>query len=201
MTQFWTTKGTITGHFAYICTSTTGFITNVYGPNKATEKLQFIEDLNHCATLTSRSHWIIGGDYNMIKSLAKKKGSICRLGPESLAFTQMIDKLNLIDLDPTNGCVTWNNKRGGKNQIARRLDCFLITERTLLEGWNIESTIMQLFSSDHWPINLNINLQTPATNRPFRFEKFWLKHPNFMAKVKQWWQETEHFSGTIMYRF
>jgi exonuclease III len=70
----------------------------------------------------------------MIKSLAKKKGGICILEPESLAFTQMIDNLKLIDLEPTNGCFTWNNKRGGKNQIASRLDHFLITEHALLEG-------------------------------------------------------------------
>ena len=127
----------------------------------------------------------------MIKSLAEKKGGIRKLEPESLAFTQMIDNLNLIDLEPTNGCFTWNNKRGGKNQLAYRLDRFLITEYTLLEGWNIESTIMPIFSSDNWPINLNIDLQTPINNRLFRFEKFWLKHPNFMAKIEQWWQETE----------
>ena len=116
MRQFWVTKGTITGHFAYIGTSTTGFVTNVYGPHKTLEKMQFIADPNHYATLTSGNHWIIGGDYNMIKSFAEKKGGICRLEPKTLSFTQMIDNLNLIDLEPTNGCFTWNNKRGGKHQ-------------------------------------------------------------------------------------
>ena len=120
----------------------------------------------------------------MIKTLAEKKGGIYRLEPESLAFTQMIDNLNLIDLDPISGRFTWNNKRGNKNQIASRLDHFLITEHTLLEGWNIESTNMPLFNSDHWPINLNIDLQTPIMNRPFLFEKLWVKHPSFMAKIK-----------------
>ena len=149
MTLFWTTKGTITGRFTYIGTSTTGFVTNVYGQHKKTEKPQFLDDLNHCATLTSGNHWIIGGDYNMIKSLAKKKGGIRRLELESLSFTQMNDNLNLIDLDPTNGCFTWNNKRGGKNQIPCILHCFLITEHTHLEGWNIESTTMPILNSDH----------------------------------------------------
>ena len=87
MNQFWTTKGTITGHFAYIVTSTIGFITNVYGLHKTLEKLQFIVDLNLCATLTMGNHWIIGGDYNMIKSLEEKKGGIHRLEADNLAFT------------------------------------------------------------------------------------------------------------------
>ena len=70
----------------------------------------------------------------MIKSLEEKKGGIYRLEPDNLAFTQMIDNLNLIDLDPTNGRFTWNNKRGGTHQIACRLDHFLIIKHTLLEG-------------------------------------------------------------------
>ena len=85
----------------------------------------------------------------MIKSLEKYKGGIHRLEPDILAFSQMIDNLNIIDLDPNDGCFTWNNKRGGTHQIACRLDRFLITEHIVLEGWNIESTIIPTFSSDH----------------------------------------------------
>lgn len=113
----------------------------------------------------------------------------------------MIDCLNLIDMEPVNDKFTWNNKRGSKSQIASRLDRFLITEHTLLEGWSIEPTIMPIFISYHWPVCLDIDLHTPTMNRPFHFEKFWLKHPNFMTKVKQWWQEMKHIGGMIMYRF
>lgn len=137
----------------------------------------------------------------MIKSLEEKKGGIFRLEADSLAFTQIIDNLNLIDLEPINGFFSWNNKLGGMHQIGCRLDCFLITQHTLLEGWNIESSIIPTTNSDHWMINLSIDLQTLPNNRPFRFEKFWLKHPNFMNNIKEWWQESQIVSGIVMYRF
>lgn len=73
MTQLWTTKGTIIGNFDYFGTSVIGYVTNVYRSHQTTEKLQLIDDLNHCATLTTGSHWIVGGNYKMIKSLEEKK--------------------------------------------------------------------------------------------------------------------------------
>lgn len=96
------TRGTITGHFAYIGSATTGFDTNIYGPHRVPEKIEFIADLNHYATLATWNHWIIGGDYNMIKSLEEKKGGIRQLDTDSIAFTEMIDNLNLIDLEHIN---------------------------------------------------------------------------------------------------
>ena len=52
MVQFWETKRTIIARFTYIGTTTTGFVTNVYGPHTISEKLQFIADLNNFANLT-----------------------------------------------------------------------------------------------------------------------------------------------------
>ena len=74
MVQFWVTKRTIKTRFTYIGTTTTGFVTNVYGSYTISEKLQFIADLNYFSNLTVGDHWIIDGDYNMIKSLEEKKG-------------------------------------------------------------------------------------------------------------------------------
>lgn len=58
----------------------------------------------------------------MITSLKEKKGGLCRLEIDSLAFCQLIQDLMLVDLETNNGIYTWNNKRGGKNKIASRLD-------------------------------------------------------------------------------
>lgn len=113
----------------------------------------------------------------------------------------MIENLKMIDIEPTNDLFTWNNRRGGMHQIACRLDHFLIMEHTLLEGWNIEASIIPAINSDHWLINMIIDLHTPTTNRLFRFEIFWLKHMDFTDKIKKWWEESRNIEGTIMYRF
>ena len=50
----------------------------------------------------------------------------------NLAFTQMIDNLKMIDIEPIKDLFTWNNRSGGTHQIDCRLDHFLIMEHTLL---------------------------------------------------------------------
>jgi hypothetical protein len=37
--------------------------------------------------------------------------------------------------------------------------------------------------------------------KPFRFEKFWLTHPDFQELSQQWWENAEIHHGTRMYRF
>jgi hypothetical protein len=37
--------------------------------------------------------------------------------------------------------------------------------------------------------------------KPFRFEKLWPRHPEFMQKVKEWWGETQEVYGKKMYQF
>ena len=36
---------------------------------------------------------------------------------------------------------------------------------------------------------------------PFRFEQFWLNHPNFRNKVHQWWEGVGEEEGNYMFKF
>ena len=67
----------------------------------------------------------------MITSLKNKKGDLCLLEIDSLAFCQLIQDLKLVDLETNNGIYTWNKKRVGKNQIASRLDRYLLFENLM----------------------------------------------------------------------
>jgi exonuclease III len=71
------------------------------------------------------------------------------LEQESLKFQELIDHLKLVDIENGNGTYTWTNKRSGHQQIACRLDCFLISETLLLEGPMVESNILPKVGSDH----------------------------------------------------
>jgi len=42
-------------------------------------------------------------------------------------FNEMISRLRLVDISTISGVYTWNNRRGEKNQIASRLDRFLVS--------------------------------------------------------------------------
>jgi len=54
----------------------------VYGPQRKDDKLKFTESLMYLGERHAGIPWIIGGDFNMIKSLSEKKGA-----PEPLIKT------------------------------------------------------------------------------------------------------------------
>eukprot|EP00253_Pinus_taeda_P025402 PITA_25402 len=106
----------------------------------------------------------------------------------------------LVDIQPRSGVYTWNNRRGGERQIASCLDKFLVCESLLLEGVIVDSDILPCGGSDHWSISLTARIQGTPRNKPFRFEKFWLEHPDFIQLVEKWWQEPVEIRGTKMYK-
>jgi len=46
-------------------------------------------------------------------------------------------------------------------------------------------------------------MDVPATpsKKPFRFEQFWLDHPDFQENIQDWWREVDVPHGSKMYRF
>jgi len=119
----------------------------------------------------------------------KKKGGLQREEPEIEKFRDIQAELKMIDIPTINGKYTWNNQRGGSNQIASRLDRFLATEHLLGKHIFYEATILPCLGSDHWPIKLEIAMNQQNQNRPFKFEAFWLRDPEFIEKMKTWWKE------------
>ena len=73
---FLTTNCTISAEFHILDTRIRGFISNVYGPPRADQKLAFLESLSDLKKLVQDKAWIIGGDFNLIRNLDEKKDSI-----------------------------------------------------------------------------------------------------------------------------
>ncbi len=110
----------------------TYLVTNVYGPQRIEDKLKFLDSLVDLRDRHTGIPWIMGGDFNMIRSLSKKKGGTKALGRDSLEFQTFIDNMELVDTDMNKGLFTWNNKRGGESHIASKLDIFIISEDIIL---------------------------------------------------------------------
>jgi hypothetical protein len=51
-------------------------LTNVYGHFQLARKPSFLEELRSLKALVGQEHWIISGDFNLIRSLEEKKGGI-----------------------------------------------------------------------------------------------------------------------------
>jgi exonuclease III len=201
MDTFYTTRWSITAAYRLIGSDKPGHLTTVYGPATPRDKQTFLESLNYLSSLNQHHNWIVGGDFNIIRSLEEKKGGSRRLDRDSDAFNNLIDDLSLVDLEAINGTHTWTNRRTGTHQIACKLDRFLVSEPTILDGTAVETTILNRTGSDHWPIQLWMEVPATPGKKPFRFEQFWLDHPDFQANIQGWWKEAEINHGTKMYRF
>eukprot|EP00253_Pinus_taeda_P012441 PITA_12441 len=192
---------------AYIATeiqitgnSDTYLCVNVYGPQRLDDKFLFLNSLQSLQSRYQASKIIIGGDFNMITSLLEKKEGLRKLNRDVGAFADFIESAKLVDVQPSSYSFTWNNRRGGEHLIASRLDRFLISESIVLECITVSSDILPSGGSDHWPISLEAAFLGIPRNKPFRFEKFWLQHPNFVNLLEQWWSEPLQVQGTKMFK-
>jgi len=201
MENFFTTRWSISAEYMLIGSNKSSFLTNVYGPASPRAKATFIRNLEGIETLTTSSRWILGGDFNMICNLDKKRGGIRRLEAESEHFQALIDKLGLIDLETQNGLYTWSTRRSRSQQVACHLGQFLISNSLLMDGLALEASVLDSPESCHWPIQLWLDILGSLGRKPFRFERFWLIHPNFQTMAPIWWKEATSPHGSKMYRF
>jgi len=177
--QGFSTPCTITMHYRAIELDKEGTIANAYGLQNNQDKDLFLKNLAYLGSLEEGKRWIIRGDFNMILTLEEKQGGKKRLEQDSAKFQELIENLRLVDIENSNGTYTWTNKISGHQQIACRLDCFLILETLLLEVPLVDSNILPKAGSYHWPVQLWVDTIATPKLKHFRFEIFWLSHPNF----------------------
>ena len=92
-----------------------------------------------------------------------------------------------MDIKPSLGKFTWNNKRTGPGHIAVRLDRFLVQDSFLLLGLNLSSKILPFGGSDHKPVLLEMVKDKNLGPIPFRFNPLWANHLKFLKIVVDAW--------------
>eukprot|EP00253_Pinus_taeda_P012543 PITA_12543 len=177
----------------------TYLVTNVYGPQRLDDKIKFIDSLVDLKSIFAGLPWVIGGDFNMIRSLSEKKGGTRALNKDSSAFQCFLENMKLVDIETNIGLCTWNNKRGGYSQVASKLDKFMISEELLLLDKEVIADILPFGGSDHWPIQMEIKGIGTPRNKPFRFENMWLSHLDFINNIEKWWVEDLQIQGSSMF--
>ena len=134
--------------FHILGTFVRGVIRNVYGPFQLARKPTFLKEMRALNTWIGRGHWVVGGDFNLIRSLDEKKGGIRSLNNISASFNDIIEDLHLVDVHTLNIFYTWQNKRSGPRHISSQVDQFLVSESVLMGEGEIGSIIMPMASSD-----------------------------------------------------
>lgn len=54
----------------------------------------------------------------------------------------------------------------------------------------VEAKILPALGSNHWPIRLEIDIKKNSCKKPFRFEAFWLRIPQFISRIEEWWTQS-----------
>ena len=199
MTNFISSRHILSACFHILGTSVRGVMTNVYGRFQLGRKPTYLEEMRSLSAWVGRDHWIIGGNFNLIRSLDEKKGGIRSLSSISASFNEAIEDLHLVDVQTPNGFYTWQNKRSGSKHIASHLDWFLVSELVLIGEGEIGAFVMPTTDSDHWLIFLEWGWLGEFVKRSFRFKKFWLTHPDFQCLIKEWWKGFSGPEGSRMY--
>ncbi|XP_059075377.1 uncharacterized protein LOC131875313 [Cryptomeria japonica] len=123
------------------------------------------------------------------------------LEPSSVLFQDSISRLHLVDIKPSNGLFTWNNRRVGENWIVERLDRFLVSCFWIGGGWSTNSEVLDWRGSDHWPIKLVSSSARVARSPSFKFQLMWLRDPSLQDLVADWWRKGRPAFGTAMFTF
>lgn len=144
-------------------------LTNVYAPSDIRGKIRLWDHIRYVRSSAPYFPWILGGDFNSILSLDKKRGGWPRLGPTSDLFQAQVDAISVIHVKPSNGVFTWNNRRSGQEAISERLDRFVVSCYCVGGGLITSSEILDWRGSDNWSIKLSSSLVAPPKNPSFRF--------------------------------
>ena len=116
---------------------------------------------------------------NVILSQDEKRGGSLVRDPIREIVDETIMEWDLMDVKPTSGKYTWNNRRIGPGHIAARLNRFLIQDTFLLMGLNLSSKILPFGGLDHKPILLEMVKEMNLGPIPFRFNPMWAKKTDF----------------------
>lgn len=123
--------------------------TNVYGPNIDSDRLEFWDELSTSRGYSS-SPWCMGGDFNVVHRMSKRKGCRRISGPMQ-RFSDWIDHMELIDLG--GATFTWSNMQDDPS--LARLDRFLVDARWLECFPQFVQRVVPFPISDHAPILLD----------------------------------------------
>ncbi|XP_057818148.2 uncharacterized protein LOC131031127 [Cryptomeria japonica] len=106
-----------------------------------------------------------------------------------------------LDVKPSNGIFTWNNRWSGEEVIFEWLDRFLVSYFWVGGGLVTISKILDWKGSNHWPIKFFASSFAAPKNLPFKFQLMWLWDSSLHELVAKWWREGGPSFGIAMYFF
>ncbi|XBH72101.1 hypothetical protein VPH35_099475 [Triticum aestivum] len=151
----------------------------VYGTSYNEFKLDFFAELHDIMDgLTYPA--LLGGDFNLVRSTADKNNGVI-----NSQFSYLFNKWCLMEINIANRKYTWSNNQDSP--------IFATIDRVFASiSWDAHfplSVVSALprVGSDHTPLLLDTGARRVTSPRIFRFEKWWLDHPDLKKMVIDTW--------------
>ncbi|KAF7146649.1 hypothetical protein RHSIM_Rhsim04G0083800 [Rhododendron simsii] len=177
-----------------------GQCSRVIGVYASTEQLTRRELWRHIASKLGNDQepCVIAGDFNDILFNEEKSGGRDREGWEMQDFRNFIDDNDLIDVGYVGYPFTWNNKRGGRDNIRMRLDRAVVNPRWRVDFPNGALLHLKPGGSDHCPILLRYGMTIERKIPRFIFDSRWSDKDECNSIVKTCWEK--RFVGSRWFR-
>ncbi|XP_026443845.1 uncharacterized protein LOC113343998 [Papaver somniferum] len=127
------------------------------------------------------------GDFNCVLRNDEKKGGREPQTSVINDFSDWMDDNDLFEAEFLGSKFTWANGKSGVRRILCKLDRAIINEAWLnkFENWRCKALPREV--SDHFSL-IGFPFSNPRPKRdPFRVQKMWFSHPNFMRMVIESW--------------
>ncbi|PKA50374.1 hypothetical protein AXF42_Ash013463 [Apostasia shenzhenica] len=135
--------------------------------------------------------WLCAGDFNEVLYQSEKQGGLPRDERKTIAFREVLNKCQLIDMGFIGGPFTWWNGRLGEETIVERLDRAVsnLSWQALFPNAHVDHLCS---FSDHCALNIQMDKLETVSNQQrrsrFRFEPMWLRDPSCSKVVESSWR-------------
>lgn len=159
-------------------------LTCVYAPCTPEGRTIFLNWFKHIH-MPAGTDWIILGDFNLIRKSEDRNRPGGDLA-DVFSFNAAISQLGITEIVLQGRKYTWSNMQ--PSPLLEKLDWVFTSSSWALTYPSTSVKALDMIPSDHCPCIINISTQIPR-NKIFRFENFWLKHPEFQSILLQSWNE------------
>ncbi|KAJ6717306.1 hypothetical protein OIU74_009761, partial [Salix koriyanagi] len=171
-----------------IATSSSLFITFVYGMNTAAERRTLWDYLINSSQQFSQMPWILLGDFNTIMSSDQKVGGDMRWLAHHEEFQKTAHQAQLIPLPYKGLKFTWSNGQPGHRNIQEKLD-WALGNSCVLQKWPATmATFLPRSISDHCAIILQLSNSQPVRPSQFKFINAWTYRDDYLSTISSAWQ-------------
>ncbi|XP_026383951.1 uncharacterized protein LOC113279472 [Papaver somniferum] len=143
--------------------------------------------------------WLVMGDFNCVLRNEEKEGGRQPTTSVINDFCDWMDDSDLFEADFFGSKYTWANGKSGVRRILCKLDKAVINEAWLskFENWRCKALPREV--SDHSPLIGYPVVNARPKRVPFRVQKMWFTHSDFLRMVMESWNAP--VSGSPAYIF